>query len=136
MSLTLHHRFQDGFLEVFLIGKVTADDYRVFGPKVERLIQEHGPLRILVDVSDCKGWTFSGLWEEIKFDVRHFNDVERLAIVGEAPWHKGLSIFCKPFTTAEVRYFDDADIEAARAWLTQREVPARQRSTKRERVNV
>jgi hypothetical protein len=28
-----------------------------------------------------------------------------------------MSIICKPFTTAKVRYFDRADIDAARAWI-------------------
>jgi len=44
----------------------------------------------------------------------HFNDVERVAIVGEKKW---LVAFCKPFTRATVRYFDQEKLDEARAWV-------------------
>jgi hypothetical protein len=52
-------------------------------------------------------------------DVKHFNDIERLAIVGEERWHKWMASFCKPFTTATVRYFTFAQIDQAHAWLAE-----------------
>jgi hypothetical protein len=57
------------------------------------------------------------LWEDIKFDVKHFSDIERIAMVGERKWQKGMATFCKPFTTAKVRYFERSDLEAAREWI-------------------
>jgi len=30
-----------------------------------------------------------------------------------------MSVFCKPFTTAKIRYFDKAQAAEARAWLEQ-----------------
>jgi hypothetical protein len=35
-------------------------------------------------------------------------------MVGETRWQHGMTTFCKPFTTATVRYFDRADAAAAR----------------------
>ncbi|MGD0412670.1 MAG: STAS/SEC14 domain-containing protein [Verrucomicrobiota bacterium] len=55
----------------------------------------------------------------MKFDLRHFADIERLAMVGEKKWEKKMSVFCKPFTTARIRYFDRASIADAQAWLAQ-----------------
>ena len=57
------------------------------------------------------------LWQEIRFDVKHLRDIERLALVGGKKWEKGMAIFCKPFTTAKVRYFDRARTDEARKWL-------------------
>jgi hypothetical protein len=31
-----------------------------------------------------------------------------------------MSVICKPFTTASIRYFDHADMVEARAWLEQK----------------
>jgi hypothetical protein len=81
---------------------------------VERLVKQHGKLRMLVEMYDFHGWTGGALWEDIKFDAKRFNDVERLEIVGEPKWEKGMTVFCKPFTTAEARYFDHT--QAAEAW--------------------
>jgi hypothetical protein len=108
------------YLELHISGRITRDDYGHFLPEVERLIQEHGKIRILLDMHDFHGWTTGALWEDLKFDVRHFRDIERVAMLGESAWEKGMSAFCKPFTTAAIRYFDrdqPGQPEAARAWL-------------------
>ena len=57
------------------------------------------------------------MWEDLKFDLKLFNHIERLAIVGETKWEKGMSVFCRPFTTAKIKYFDKVDLEKARAWI-------------------
>jgi SpoIIAA-like len=84
---------------------------------VERLVKAHGKIRMLVEMHDFHGWTVGALWEDIKFDVKHFSDIERVAMVGESKWQHGMAVFCKPFTAAEVRYFDRSEIEQARMWL-------------------
>ena len=105
-------------LEVHLTGKLVKSDYEALVPAVERLVQQHGKLRLLVDMHDFHGWTAGALWEDLKFDAKHFSDIERLAIVGETKWEKGMATFCKPFTTAKVRYFDRAQAATARDWLS------------------
>jgi hypothetical protein len=98
-------------------GKLTRDDYKCFLPEVERLIRTHHRVRILCRMHDFHGWTLGALWEDIKFDVRHFADIERLAIVGERRWQHGMAVFCEPFTKAEVRYFDDIEFARATEWI-------------------
>jgi hypothetical protein len=49
--------------------------------------------------------------------VEHFDDIERLAMVGEKEWQQVMAWFCKPFTKAKVRDFDRADLSAAETWL-------------------
>lgn len=102
---------------VSLTGKLTTQDYELFVPEIERLIEEHGELRMLIELIDFHGWTAGALWEDVKFDARHFRDIERLAIVGDSKWEKGMAVFCKPFTTAEVRYFDVSRRDEAESWL-------------------
>ncbi len=41
----------------------------------------------------------------------------RIAIVGDKAWEKVMATLCKPFTKADVQYYDVADMELARAWL-------------------
>lgn len=118
MPVQFLHNERDKYLEVRLSGKLQKGDYTEFGPHFEELLKQHGKLRMLVLLDDFHGWTFGGLWEDIKFDVKHFRDIERLAIVGEKKWHAGMATFCKPFTTAAVRYFEKFELNDAREWLT------------------
>jgi hypothetical protein len=111
---------QDGkVLEVQVLGKLTHAEYQECVAEFERLLKEHGKLRVLYDLVNFHGWDAAALWDEVKFDVKHFSDVERLASVGDATWKKWMMEFYKPFTAATVRYFERDQIEEARAWLNE-----------------
>jgi hypothetical protein len=103
-------------LDVHISGKLRRDDYKHFVPEVERLIERQGKIRMLLEMEDFHGWDAGGLWQDIKFDLKHFTDVERVAMVGEKRWQKGMSHFCRSFTTAKIRYFDRSAIDEAREW--------------------
>ena len=105
------------FLDVQVSGKLAKADYEHFVPEFERLVRRHGKLRVLFDMTGFHGWEAGALWEDIKFDTKHFADIAQLAIVGEKKWQQGMAAFCKPFTTATIRYFDRADAAEARKWL-------------------
>ncbi len=117
MAVELHEEAGGKILTIALSGKLAKEDYAHFAPEVERLVREHGKLRMLVKMRDFHGWSAGALWEDIKFDVKHFRDIERLAIVGERAWEHGMAVFCKPFTTAKIRYFDVSEASAAEAWI-------------------
>jgi len=104
-------------LHVRAHGKLTKEAYELFVPAIEEQIQAHGKLRILFEMHDFHGWTAGALWEDIKFDVHHWKDIERLAIVGESKWEEGMAVFCKPFTSATVKYFDQTKLDEAKSWL-------------------
>jgi SpoIIAA-like len=116
-SLVLRETNDGKVLEVELTGKLTADDYQLFVPAVERMVNAHGKISILVEMHDFHGWTAGAMWEDIKFDAKHFRDIERVAIVGETNWQHAMALFSKPFTAAKVRYFPRVRIDQARAWL-------------------
>ena len=116
MSLTLVES-NDQIIRITVSGKLSKDDYEQFVPDIERFIEQHGEVRMLVVMEDFHGWTVGGLWEDIKFDLHHFNDVDRLAIVGDRTWEKWMAAFCKPFTTASIRYFDLSELDAAKVWI-------------------
>lgn len=116
MSVTVNTQGSN-VLSIQASGKFSKEDYERFVPEVERLISKVGKIRILFEMRDFHGWDTHALWEDIKFDIKHFSDVERLAMVGEKKWEEWMARFCKPFTTAAIRYFYRAQAEEARAWI-------------------
>ena len=107
----------DEFLHVKVTGKLTKEAYEELAPVVTEQIQEFGKLRILFEMHDFHGWTAGALLEDLKFDFKHWKDIERLAIVGESKWEAGMAAFCKPFTAAKIQYFDAAKIDEAKSWI-------------------
>lgn len=100
-------------------GKLTQDDYRDLAPKLEGLLDKNGRTRVLVVLEDFQGWTPSAFWEYTKLGTRHIFDhsLDRMAIVGDKVWEKGIAAFTKPFTRAEVRFFPLSKAEEAQNWL-------------------
>ncbi len=117
MSVDLHEEAGGKIIAITLTGTLTKEDYKQFVPAIERLITEHGKLRMLVRMHGFQGWTAGALWQDVKFDLKHFRDIERLALVGEKAWEHGMAVFCKPFTTATIRYFERSEAEQAEAWI-------------------
>ena len=114
----IHYTVEDdGVVNVHVSGKLVKEDYESFVPEFDRLVQQHGKVSIIFDMMDFQGWTLGALWEDIKFDAKHYADIERLAIIGDKKWEKEITIFCRPFTRAQIRYFDQADANEARSWL-------------------
>jgi len=117
MSIKLKEENDGKILIIHVSGKLVKADYESFVPQFERLIKKHGKLSLLFDMADFHGWDAGAAWLDLKLGLAHFADITRLAMVGETKWQHGMATFCKPFTRAQVRYFDHADIIKAQEWL-------------------
>jgi hypothetical protein len=96
-------------------GTLTRADYQQLVPRLEELIRQHGRVRVLFDLEDCRGWQAGAAWDDLKFALRHGGDVERCAVVGGRKWQEWLTRLSRPFF--KVRYFDRARLDRARRWL-------------------
>jgi hypothetical protein len=117
MPVQLEEEDNGRILEVRVTGKLVHEDYQRFVPEFDRLIKQHGKIRVLFEMVDFHGWELQAAWDDLKLGVKHLADIERIAMVGDKKWEKWMAAFCRPFTTAKVRFFEsDADGQA-RSWL-------------------
>lgn len=123
MPIQIEEEHAGRSVAVRVSGRLVEDDYKHFVPKVDRLVQRYGKLRLLFDLTDFHGWEAGALWDEVKLDMKHFADIERLAIVGDRQWEREMTTFFKPFTQATIRYFDVVDEAEARKWWREQERP-------------
>lgn len=104
-------------LEMEARGKLTSSDLHGMEDTFQTLVHKHGKIRVLFIMRDFHGWEPAAFRDEVKCDVKHLSEIERLAMVGDKQWEKFLAVFSRPFTSAEIRYFDESALPAARAWL-------------------
>ena len=97
--------------------KVDKEDYDLLLPQLEVIIEKGKRVRMLVVLDDFKGWSMGAAWEDTKFGLAHFNDIEKIAITGEKKWERLMAVFLKPFTGAVVQYFHQEHLDDARAWV-------------------
>lgn len=108
---------ENGIVTVKVAGRLTMADYERFVPALERLAEARGPLHTLIELGNFEGWDAEGLWEELRFDVSHQDDMGQVAIVGDKAWQEWGTWFSKPFFKAEMKYFARGGEGAARRWL-------------------
>lgn len=104
-------------LPVQVSEKLIRPDYERFVSEFERLTGQHGKLSLLFEMTAFHGCGTAAMREDAKFSIHRFDDIEKIAMVGEARWQQGMAVCCKPFTKTTVRYFNHADAAEAGKWL-------------------
>jgi hypothetical protein len=117
MPIALNHRDTTNVLEVVMSGKLSHEDYERFVPEVETMVRKYRKIRVLVDMIDFHGWEPHALWDDTKFAFKHFNDISRIAMVGDTKWELRMAQVCRLFSRAEIRYYDWTKLREARAWI-------------------
>ncbi len=100
-------------------GKITDEDYETLVPILERLIEDSGKIRFLLYLEDFHGWDMKAAWDDFVFGMKHRNDIERLAMVGDRKWEELLTDLMKPFMKGKVKFFETAELQEAWTWLRQ-----------------
>ena len=119
MPIYINELSDGNFLTVRVSGILSQSDYECFVPKFEQFVQQHGKLRVLFDMTGFHGWEAAAIWEEIKFEAKHLAEIKRLAMVGDTNWQMVMTMFCKPFMKATIRFFDHGHAADARQWLAE-----------------
>ena len=120
MPIKLEEENGGKLLVIRVSGKLEGKDYETFVPEFERLVKANGKLDVLFDMRGFHGWDLGALWADTKFALYHFGDMRKLAMIGEKKWEQGMAVFCKPFTTAKIRYFDHTKASEARDWIAEK----------------
>lgn len=98
-------------------GRLTQEDYDDLIPAWQFTIARHGTMRMLFIMHDFHGWDPHAAWDDFQFDVKHHQQVERIAMVGEKQWQHWMTRIASWFIDADVRYFDASQESEAERWV-------------------
>jgi len=108
---------REDLIAIRLTGTLDKQDYDQLIPVLESKINQFGKIDLYWEMEGVVGWQPGGLWQDIKFDVKHVNSFGKVAIVGDKKWEEWIARMIKPFTTAEIGYFDTGQKAEAMAWV-------------------
>ena len=100
-------------------GKLTKADYDQITPTLETKIRQFGKLKLYVEVDNLGLPTLHALWEDLKMDIKHYNDFSHVAVVGEPEWLAAITKLVSPLVPAEVRIYNHEDKADAMLWLSE-----------------
>ena len=108
----------DNVIALRAVGKLTKDDYQtVLDPAVERLVADHGELRVVIVVGDdFDGMTPGGSWEDTKFGLGHWSKWKRCAVVTDRDWVGNGARMFGWMLPGDVKVFEEDDLDDAIEW--------------------
>jgi stage II sporulation SpoAA-like protein len=96
------------FLHLKAVGKLTHEDYQKFTPSLESVLADTPSprIRVLIDATEMEGWELRAAWDDLKIDLKHGREFDRIAIYGNKSWQKMIAKIGAWFTSGEVKYFE------------------------------
>jgi len=100
-------------------GKLKGSDYeKTLTPLMEEMLRSHDKISCYVDMSGFKGFDASAFWQDFSFGMRHWNNFERIAMVGASGWMENMTkMFDKITPNMELKCFDKNERDEAWKWL-------------------
>ncbi|WP_322866655.1 STAS/SEC14 domain-containing protein [Aquicoccus sp. G2-2] len=106
-------------------GKIDHDAYtRDLIPAIEAKVAEEGRVKLLYVLGDTfEGYSAGGAFEDAKLGALHLHDFARVAVVSDDGWISGGVRMFAPLMPGDVKVFPGAELEAAKAWISERDAP-------------
>jgi hypothetical protein len=98
---------------------LSKQDYTdVLVPHLDYIVQEYGTARLLFSIEgNVQAVVHNSLWEPAGFGHKHKDDIEKLAVVGEALWTEWGQTLAAYLTKSEVKTFSQGEWEKAWLWI-------------------
>lgn len=99
-------------------------DYEKIHPFIHNIISTGKKVRWYFEMDDSSSSNSTGFWEDGEIEINygnmkftHFDDIEKIAIVGDNKWKKCMLSIMKPFINADLKYFELSEKEKAKEWI-------------------
>lgn len=96
---------------------LTRQEVSQLADEIEGTIHASGKIRVLLDLQSFPYAEMSALWEDLKFDVKHGRDLERLALVGGNTLENVAARFFSALSGTRCRCFAEGEVDQAWDWL-------------------
>jgi hypothetical protein len=115
------HGLPDNVLGFRARGEVTGTDYeRVLIPAVEEALVTHRKIRLLYHLDeDFTGFDAKAMWDDAKVGLQHLTAWERIAMVTDITWLRGMVTALGFILPAQVRLFRNSELEIALKWINE-----------------
>lgn len=96
---------------------LTEEDLEALVSTLRDSLEQYMTTRVIFVMKDVDDWSPEERWEDLSFDVRHLQDLDKVAIVGDDLWEPWLDKVEILFPMSEIQVYDEEDYEEAEDWI-------------------
>lgn len=109
----------ENLIAVEVNGYLKKEDYEKVNPLIDKAVKEHGKIKLYLFLTDIGGIEVKAFVEDVKTYLRHFRDMEKIAVVGDNGWQKVWTELAAPFISGKTKYFNKTETAEAQFWIKQ-----------------
>jgi hypothetical protein len=116
MQVTIE-RESPRLITIRVSGRLSPRAWRSVLQDVGKLLHAQERTSLLVLAEQFEGWE-SGDWDDMSFQQKHDEQIDRMAIVADKKWEDLALMFSgKGLRRIEIEFFAPAEVSQARRWL-------------------
>lgn len=98
-------------------GKITGEDYQSVKPQIEEVMRDKGgKIKFLMDLTQADGFDLSAVYQDLKFDVEHYNNIGDTAVISDKTTYEWMvRAINMIYPGAKVKHFENPQV--ALNWL-------------------
>lgn len=96
---------------------LTDEDLDTLLAELQQKLEAHTTARVFFEIDDVEDWEPEEQWEEAGLDIRHVQDVDKVAIVGDEVWEPLVDKIELLFPMSLVQTYEGDDREEALEWI-------------------
>jgi SpoIIAA-like len=104
-------------VEIRANGTITTQELKDAITALRADFEQNGKTRVIEIIEHFTGIEPSAIWTDITLGVPLAQKVDRVAVVAEQSWVRGLAELGHLFTRAELKVFVPTELDQARAWI-------------------
>lgn len=104
-------------------GRLTRDAYRAWVKEMEPRLEDGPPVSFLVELKELEGAEPGAVWEDLKFGLRHFKQMKRVAVLADRAWIARSTRLAALLSPVEIRVFPTEEELEAWEWVTGHPAP-------------
>lgn len=112
---------KDNLVAIKVDKKIEGEDYNKLNQLVNGALSENRRANLYIEMGSIEGLSPMAIWEDLKFDFKNYDNLEKVAIVGEKDWEEYMTNMYDKFTNADVKFFEKSKKENALEWVGAKE---------------
>lgn len=116
--VTILENQEDKILAFRVNGKISKEEIDELGVMLEDKLKFHKKINIYAEIKNLEGYSsIDALFTDLKLTLKHFTDVEKVAIVTEDKWIENLAHVTDNIIGSDVRHFHMSQEPEAIEWV-------------------
>lgn len=108
---------QDDLIAIQVKGEITKEDYEKLNPLIDKTVKDYGKVKFLILMGKIDAIKPEALLKDFKAYFKHFNNISKVAFVGDKSWQELVAKVASPFISGKIKYFPESQVIEAQNWV-------------------